>query len=237
MQATPKTILVVEDESSIASAVAARLRADGHRVTIADDGLRALDVANELQPDLVVLDLMLPGLDGLEVCTRLQAERAVPILMLTARDSEADMLTGLRAGADDYMTKPFSARELAARVNALLRRVDRIAADFAAAGPGQPVTRRVGAYEIDIQRRRVTGPDGTVHLTPTEFDLFAHLAGRNGDACSREELLASVWGYPSDSETRTVDSHVRALRRKLDDDAIRTVRGFGYAVDTSEVSV
>ena len=233
----PKKILVVEDEASIASAVAARLRADGHAVTIADDGLRALELAAAVEPDLVVLDLMLPGLDGIEVCTRLQAERAVPILMLTARDSEADLLTGLQAGADDYMTKPFSSRELAARVNALLRRVDRIVAAFAPSGsPDAATTRRIGAIEIDARRRQVTGAEGPIHLTPTEFDLLAHLAARNGEPCTREELLEQVWGYPDTTETRTVDSHVRALRRKVGDDTIRTVRGIGYAVDPVEVS-
>lgn len=233
-----KQILVVEDEHSIASAVAARLRADGHTVTIAADGVSALDTAAALEPDLVVLDLMLPGIDGIEVCRRLQAERAVPILMLTARDSEADLLAGLRAGADDYMTKPFSARELAARVNALLRRVDRIVAEFSDRGnPEKPALRHVGSLEIDARRRQVTGPHGPIHLTPTEFDLFAHLAARNGRPCSRAELLERVWGYPDTAETRTVDSHVRALRRKLGDDSIRTVRGIGYAVDPVEVAV
>lgn len=229
-----KTILVVEDEASIASAIAARLRAEGHDAIIVDNGLDAVAIAADRQPDLIVLDLMLPGLDGFEVCTRVQAERAVPILMLTARDSESDMLAGLELGADDYMTKPFSTRELVARVNALLRRVDRITAELTSA---TSAPRRIHDFEIDAARRRVTGPDGVVHLTPTEFDLLAHLAARNGNACTREELLASIWGYPEGSETRTVDSHVRALRRKLGDDIIRTVRGIGYAVDPTEVPV
>lgn len=228
----PKTVLVVEDEAPIASAVAARLRADGHRVVIACDGLEALELADELEPDLIVLDLMLPGLDGLEVCRRVQAHRAVPVLMLTAKDTEADLLAGLATGADDYLTKPFSARELAARVNALLRRVDRIAATFAS---GATSVRAFAGMQIDVARRQVTGPDGIVHLTPTEFDLLAHLASHAGTVCTRTDLLAAVWGYPHDAETRTIDSHVRALRRKLGDDVIRTVHGVGYAIDASEV--
>ena len=231
-----KTILVVEDEASIASALAARLRSEGHEAVIVDNGIDAVTRAAELQPDLIILDLMLPGLDGFEVCTRVQAERAVPILMLTARDSESDMLAGLELGADDYMTKPFSTRELVARVNALLRRVDRITSELTSGSPSV-ATRTVHGFVIDGARRHVTGPDGIVHLTPTEFDLLAHLAARNGTACTREELLAAIWGYPEDSETRTVDSHVRALRRKLGDDIIRTVRGTGYAVDPTEVPV
>ncbi|MFZ4516650.1 MAG: response regulator transcription factor [Acidimicrobiia bacterium] len=224
----PKSVLVVEDEAPIASAVAARLRADGHRVAIACDGLEALELADELEPDLVVLDLMLPKIDGLEVCRRIQAHRAVPVLMLTAKDTEADLLTGLATGADDYLTKPFSARELAARVNALLRRVDRIVASFAA---GSSPIRDIGDVRVDAARRQVTRNNDVVHLTPTEFDLFAHLTANAGAVCTRTDLLAAVWGYPQDAESRTIDSHVRALRRKLGDDLIRTVHGVGYAVN------
>src|SRR5215471_4471342 len=156
-----RTIVVIEDEVSIASAVAARLRSEGFTVEIATDG-----------PDLVVLDLMLPGLDGLEVCRRIQHERPVPVLMLTARDSETDMVVGLAVGADDYLTKPFSPRELVARVHALLRRVERAATTATNAGE----TLSVGGAELDLATRRVRRGDDTVHLTPTEFDLLAHLA-------------------------------------------------------------
>lgn len=222
-----RTIVVVEDEASIANAVAARLRSEGFDVEIAADGLAGVELCDRVRPDLVVLDLMLPGIDGLEVCRRVQRERAVPVLMLTARDSETDLLVGLAVGADDYMTKPFSARELVARVQTILRRVDRAAA--AAATPDRPV--RVGAVEIDPTTRRVRRDHDLVHLTPTEFDLLLFLAARPGAVATREQLLAEVWGYRDGAGVRTVDSHVRALRRKLGSSVVRTVHGVGYAVD------
>jgi DNA-binding response OmpR family regulator len=172
---------------------------------------------------------MLPGFDGLEVCRRIQADRPVPVLMLTARDDETDMLVGLGVGADDYMTKPFSPRELAARVHALLRRVDRSART---ADPAAPV--RLGQLEIDHAARRVSRSGATAHLTPLEFDLLATLAGRPSEVHAREALLQRVWGWatgPGAPTTRTVDSHVKALRRKLGADLIRTVHGVGYALE------
>jgi DNA-binding response OmpR family regulator len=218
-------VVVIEDEVPIASAVAARLRSEGYRVDVAHDGPAGVEVCERLQPDLVVLDLMLPGLDGLEVCRRIQHDRPVPVLMLTARDSETDMLVGLEVGADDYMTKPFSARELVARVHALLRRVDRLA------GAPAPTVLHIGDIEIDPSTRRVRRDGEAVHLTPTEFDLLVHLASRPGVVTTRERLLVEVWGYPDGSGARTVDSHVRALRRKLGADIVRTVHGVGYAVE------
>jgi DNA-binding response OmpR family regulator len=223
--ASARSVVVIEDEVPIASAIAARLRSEGYRVEVAHDGPAGVEVCEGLEPDLVVLDLMLPGLDGLEVCRRIQHERPVPVLMLTARDSEADMLVGLDVGADDYMTKPFSARELVARVHALLRRVDRLA------GEAVPSLVRIGDVEIDPSTRRVRRDGEAVHLTPTEFDLLVHLASRPGVVTTRERLLADVWGYPDGSGARTVDSHVRALRRKLGADIVRTVHGVGYAVE------
>jgi DNA-binding response OmpR family regulator len=220
--ALPRTILVVEDEASIAEAVATRLRSEGFAVTIAGDGPAGVERCRELHPDLVVLDLMLPGLDGLDVCRAIQRERPVPVLMLTARDSETDLVVGLEVGADDYLTKPFSARELVARVHALLRRVERRPAPRSGAVNLGPVT-------IDLEARRVQLDGATVHLTPTEFDLLAHLARRPTRVFTREELLAEVWGYHDGSGVRTVDSHVRALRRKLGNDVVRTVHGVGYA--------
>ncbi len=217
-----RTILVVEDEASIAEAVAARLRSEGFAVEIAGDGLAAVAACERLQPDLVVLDLMLPGLDGLEVCRRIQRDRPVPVLMLTARDSENDLVVGLAVGADDYLPKPFSARELTARVHALLRRVER-------AGEGAPApTVQLGAVQIDLADRRVRRGRKEIHLTPTEFELLAYLAQHPGRVFSRQQLLGEVWGYRDGSGTRTVDSHVRALRRKLGADAVRTVHGVGY---------
>ncbi|NYH44034.1 DNA-binding response OmpR family regulator [Micromonospora jinlongensis] len=221
---TQRRVLVVEDERTIAESIAARLRAEGFTVEIASDGPSAVAQFHAGQPDLVVLDVMLPGFDGLEVCRRIQADRAVPVLMLTARDDETDLLVGLAVGADDYLTKPFSMRELAARVHVLLRRLER------AAGAAPPAI-RIGGIEINQAERRVRLDGADVHLTPTEFDLLVHLAGRPRTVLPRERLLAEVWGWVDGSGTRTVDSHIKALRRKLGADLIRTVHGVGYALD------
>ncbi len=209
--------------------MAARLRSEGFSVEIAADGPIGVERCHDLQPDLVVLDLMLPGLDGLEVCEHIQADRPVPVLMLTARDSERDLVVGLGVGADDYMTKPFSTRELVARVHALLRRVDRDRAEGAGSGTHGPF--RVGEVVLDPAARRVTRNGEVVHLTPTEFDLFAFLAAAPDQVFTREELLAQVWGYEVVSGGRAVDSHVRAVRQKLGNNLIRTVHGVGYAFD------
>ena len=225
-----RTILVVEDEASIAEAVATRLRSEGFAVSIAADGPSGVELCRGLRPDLVVLDLMLPGLDGLDVCREIQRDRPVPVLMLTARDSETDLIVGLAVGADDYLTKPFSSRELVARVHALLRRVER-----------RPVVSpeivQLGAVTIDPVSRRVQCADEQVHLTPTEFDLLAYLAERPLRVFTREQLLSEVWGYHDGAGARTVDSHVRALRRKLGNDVVRTVHGVGYAAGDSDDEV
>ena len=218
---SPATVVVVEDEPVIAEAVAARLRADGHRVEVAADGPAGVALCWRLQPDLVVLDVMLPGLDGYEVCRQVQAASAVPVLMLTARDDETDVVVGLRVGADDYLTKPFSPRELSARVAALLRRASR----------SEPRARpRLGDVELDPASRVVRRDGEVVHLTPTEFDLLLRLADAPGAVVGRDQLLAEVWGWRGGgSTTRTVDTHVAALRRKLGDGVVRTVHGVGYA--------
>src|SRR5215510_11826877 len=223
-----RRILVVEDERTIAEPVAARLRAEGFAVDLAHDGPSAVAVAAATRPDLVVLDVMLPGFDGLEVCRRIQAVRPTPVLMLTARDDETDLLVGLAVGADDYMVKPFSMRELAARVHALLRR----AARSTPVPPGPP-TLRFGDLEINQAERRVLRAGVEAHLTPTEFDLLVHLAANPRTVLPRERLLADVWGWADASGTRTVDSHIKGLRRKLGPDLIRTVHGVGYALESA----
>ncbi len=220
-----RRILVVEDEPAIAEAVAARLRAEGFDVTTAGDGPGAVAAAEQWRPDLVVLDIMLPGFDGLEVCRRIHAERHVPVIMLTARDDETDLLVGLAVGADDYLTKPFSLRELAARVQVVLRRSDRVSPR----STGASIT--IGDLEIDPDQRRVRRAGIEIHLTPIEFDLLHHFATRPRAVLPRERLLDQVWRWPDASGTRTVDSHVKSLRRKLGADVIRTVHGVGYALE------
>ncbi|MEO6987072.1 MAG: response regulator transcription factor [Aquihabitans sp.] len=225
-----RRILVVEDEALIADAVAARLRSEGHEVQLAADGPSGVAQAQRWDPDLVILDLMLPGIDGLEVCRQIQRDRHVPVMMLTARDDETDLVIGLAVGADDYLTKPFSMRELVARVQALLRRMDALS--------GTTASRDLHLdddIEIDVDARRVRQHGEIVHLTPTEFDLLVCLAERPGRVLTRERLLRDVWGYRDGSGARTVDSHVRALRRKLGDSTVRTVHGVGYALGESDV--
>ena len=222
-----RSVVVVEDEAAIAMAIATRLEQEGFRVATAGDGPTGVATCLRLEPDLVILDLMLPGFDGLEVCKRIQEDRAVPVLMLTARDAEKDVLIGLGVGADDYMTKPFSMRELVARVHAVLRRVER--SSDRAAGPIE-----IGEVRIDPVSRRVKRNGETVHLTATEFDLLHHLAVHSGAVFTRTQLLQEVWGFAGDAGQRTVDSHVRALRRKLDAGVIRTVHGVGYALGGEE---
>ncbi|GAA3956869.1 DNA-binding response regulator [Amorphoplanes auranticolor] len=221
---------MVEDERTIAEAVAARLRAEGFEVDIAGDGPSAVETARRTRPDAIVLDVMLPGFDGLEVCRRIQADRGVPVLMLTARDDETDLLVGLAVGADDYLTKPFSMRELTARVHALLRRAGRSSAPEEPV-PAENAMLRFGDLEINLAERRVLRAGVEARLTPTEFDLLVHLAGRPRTVLPRERLLADVWGWADASGTRTVDSHIKGLRRKLGADLIRTVHGVGYALE------
>ncbi|RNL65391.1 DNA-binding response regulator [Nocardioides marmoriginsengisoli] len=221
----PSRILVVEDDAVINQAVTDRLRGEGYEVDQAWDGPGAVALFAETDPDLVLLDVMLPGYDGHEVCRRIQAERPVPVLMVTARDDETDILVGLGVGADDYLTKPFRMRELVARVAALLRRVER-ATTLASRSEVA-----FGDLRIDAGSRRVQVGDAEVHLTPIEFDLLLCLAGSVGVVLTRESLYAEVWGWSGASGTRTVDSHVKALRAKIGADRIRTVHGVGYALE------
>jgi DNA-binding response OmpR family regulator len=222
-----RRIAVIEDEATIADSVAARLRAEGFEVETAADGHEGVELCRRFRPDLVVLDLMLPGIDGLEVCRRIQRDRELPVLMLTARDSETDLEVGLAVGADDYVTKPFSARELVARVRALLRRTDR-----APAGENTPV--RVGDLVVDPGTRRVSRDGREAHLTPTEFELLHRLAQSPHLVFARSRLLEQVWGHRVAAGERTVDSHVRSIRRKLGPTVIRTVHGVGYALGTED---
>jgi DNA-binding response OmpR family regulator len=222
-------IAVIEDEATIATSIAARLQAEGFEVEIAGDGIGGVALCQRFRPDVVILDLMLPGLDGLDVCRRIQRDRQVPVLMLTARDSESDLEIGLAVGGDDYMTKPFSPRELVARVRALLRRAGRPV-------PGDPaVTIRLGTLAIDPGSRLVTSSGQVVHLTPIEFDLLYRLAEAPHVVFGRRRLLEEVWDYHVGAGERTVDSHVRAIRRKLGHSVIRTVHGIGYALDTTDL--
>jgi len=223
-----RTILVVDDEEAIAEAVRKRLESEGYRVVVAHDGPEAIARHAEHAPDLVVLDLMLPGMDGLEVCKAIQHDRWTPVLMLTARTEEADKVAGFAVGADDYLTKPFSLRELAARVSAILRRIERMR------GQEQegPIERH--GLAIDPQRRLVSVDDQEIALTPLEFEILYTLAREPGVVMARDQLMDRVWGYRDYAGGRVVDSHVARIRRKLGEDGndprfIRTVHGVGYA--------
>lgn len=228
MTATPARLLVVEDDEVINESLTLRLEAQGYAVTRAFDGPGAVEAFTADPPDVVLLDIMLPGFDGLEVCRRIQAIRPVPVLMLTARDEETDILIGLAVGADDYVTKPFRMREVVARVQALLRRVER-AAELAARPTATDLV--VGGLTLSPRARRVTVRGSEIHLTPLEFDLLRVLAEAPGRVFERDQLLRDVWGWADAYGTRTLDSHVKALRAKIGADRIRTVHGVGYAAE------
>ena len=220
-------ILVIEDDPGIARIVSLYLERDGHRVTAIGDGLAGLRAARESTPDLIVLDLMLPRLDGMEVCRTLRAESDVPIIMATARVDEEDRLAGLDSGADDYILKPFSPRELAARVRAVLRRTAR---QTAAAGPSLI---EYDGLTIDRKARTVQRGDAQPSLTPTEFRLLVLLATEPGRVFTRDQIIDGVFGYDFDGFDRTVDVHIANLRRKIEPDArkpryVHTVHGVGY---------
>ena len=221
------TVLIVEDDPDTVNLVQMYLRRDGHKVLSARDGLEGLRLAREARPDLVVLDLMLPKLDGMEVCRALREESSVPIVMLTARVEEEDRLAGLDLGADDYVTKPFSPRELAARVRAVLRRIARDALD---AGPS---LLEYGSIVVDTRRHAVRVGQKGVTLTPTEFRLLATMVREPGRTFTRDQIIDQVFGYDFDGFDRTVDAHVSSLRRKIESDPrnpgyIHTVYGVGY---------
>ena len=220
-------VLVIEDERPIADLLRLYLTRDGFGVHVEHDGVAGLAAVRRLRPVACVVDIAVPGIDGTEVCRRMRADGDwTPVLFLTARDDEVDRVVGLELGADDYVTKPFSPRELVARVRAVLRRTSGAAGSVA-------VALRVGAVALDPERREVTVDGVPAVLTQTEFDLLAHLMRRPGRVYTREELLASVWGYAAQAGTRTVDVHVAQVRAKLGDAAgmVRTVRGVGYTAD------
>ena len=218
-------IVVIEDEKPIAELLRLYLTRDGFDVHTEIDGIAGLAAVRSHQPAAVIVDVGLPGMDGTEVCRTLRAEdNWVPIIFCTARDEEVDRILGLELGADDYVTKPFSPREVVARVKSLVRR-----SALASQGPG---LLRIGRLSVDATRRRVAIDDREVQLTATEFDLLAHLMSEPGRVFSRDQLLTEVWGYASSVGTRTVDVHVAQLRAKLGDASpLRTVRGVGYAVE------
>jgi two-component system OmpR family response regulator len=219
-------ILVVEDDPNILEALKYNLGREGYDTLTAVDGAQAIEAARANKPDLIILDIMLPKMSGFEVCRILRKEMAVPIIMLTARDDEIDKITGLDLGADDYMTKPFSMRELMARVRAMLRRME-----IKTVIPETPV--KSGDLEIDIRHHMITRAGIALNLSPKEFDLLVFLAGNKGLVFSRDQLLEKVWGYEYSGDTRTVDVHIRWLREKIENNSeepkrLITVRGVGY---------
>jgi len=225
-----RTVLVVEDEATMAAALRYNLEREGYRCLVAPDGSRALELARDERPDLLLLDLMLPGIDGIEVCRRVRARSNVPIIMLTARVDEVDRVVGLEVGADDYVTKPFGMRELLARVRAGLRRADM-----------RPIEEDVllkltPDLAVDPNRREVLRGGRPVPMKPKEFDLILFLARHPRQVFTREQLLDRVWGYEYAGQTRTVDVHVRWLREKIEPDPanpayLLTNRGVGYRLE------
>jgi len=225
-----KRVLVVDDDVKTVELVKLYLNRDGYRVLTAYDGVEALRLARESRPDLIVLDLMLPGIDGLEVCRTLRAESDVAIIMLTARTTDQDKLTGLELGADDYVTKPFSPRELAARVRAVLRRL-----------PGErgPAEIKYGELTVNFRKREASLAGKPLNLTAVEFKLLGVLAKEPGRVFSRAELIEKALGYDFDGFDRTIDVHILNLRRKLEPDPshpryIKTVYGVGYKLSRGE---
>src|SRR3954464_7863185 len=224
-----RTILVVEDETTLRETLADALEAEGFQVVQAADGRAALSRFRADRPDLILLDLMLPELSGIEVCRIIRAESGVPIVMLTAKDSELDKVVGLELGADDYVTKPFSLRELSARIRALFRRSEQVAAPDAVG----PKVVDLGRVQVDLAGHRCLREGETVAIKPKAFELLAFLLRHPGQAFTRDQLLERVWGYDYAGETRTVDVHIHWLRSEIEADPrepayIHTVRGVGY---------
>ena len=225
-------ILIVEDDQNLLATLKYNLLKESYDVTTAVDGVQAIETARSEKPELIVLDVMLPKLSGFEVCRILRKEMTVPILMLTAKTEEVDKIVGLEIGADDYMTKPFSMRELLARVRAMLRRADMSRLQPAS----EQKNLKIGDLEIDIGRHQALHRGSLLDLTPKEYDLLAFFARNKGFVFSREQLLEKVWGYDYAGDTRTVDVHIRWLRQKIERDPahprnLLTVRGAGYKLE------
>ena len=230
MNSQTARILVVEDEPSLVETISYNLRRVGYEVQSERDGINGLRAAQAQMPDLVILDLMLPGMDGLDVCRPLRRTSSVPILILTARNDEVDKVVGLEMGADDYVTKPFSMRELLARVKAMLRR------NAAAPVLAAPHALQFGDFALDESRHEIRRHGTPLTLTPLEYNLLEFLLRNHGATFSRETLLEKVWGYDYAGDSRTVDVHVRSLREKIEDTPgaprrLMTVRGVGYRLD------
>lgn len=228
---TASKILVVEDDPDLLETLKYNLKKESYSVVTAVDGEQALEAARKEKPDLIILDVMLPKLNGFEVCRILRKDMTVPILMLTAKASETDRVVGLEIGADDYVTKPFSMRELIARIRAMLRRTK-----IAEEQPESEALLKIGDIELDISRHVASKGRVALDLTPKEFDLLVFLARHKGLVFSREQLLEKVWGYDYAGDTRTVDVHIRWLREKIEDHPnepklLVTVRGVGYKLE------
>ena len=230
---TGNKILVVEDDKTLLDVLKYNLIKESYSVVTAVDGVQALEIARSEKPDLIILDIMLPKLGGFEVCRILRKEMTMPILMLTAKVGEIDKVVGLELGADDYLTKPFSLKELLARIRAMLRRVEMVEQEMLSSNETAPPTIRVGDLEIDLARYQVSRGGSALELSPKEFELLAFLAKNKGQALSRDRLLEKVWGYNYAGDTRTVDVHIRWLRQRIENDPahprhLLTVRGVGY---------
>lgn len=217
-------ILIIDDESSIHNVLSAYLRAEGYDFQSAYEGKTGLAAARSFKPDIIVLDVMLPGMDGIELLANLRRESNVYVIMLTARSEETDKIVGLSVGADDYLTKPFSPRELVARIKAALRRLQNPSGNF-----GETAILNFAHLRIDVAARRVWVGESLIDLTSVEFDLLLALAQHQSMVLSREQLLEKVWGYDYFGDTRVVDVHIGHIRQKLGDESmIETIRGVGY---------
>lgn len=226
-------ILLVEDETSLQATIAYNLKKAGYEISTASDGETALELAKDQRPDLVLLDVMLPTIDGFDVCRNIRRSSGVPIIILTARNDEIDRVVGLEIGADDYLTKPFSMRELLARVKAILRRRDLLEQDMVNENKPKPSVISVGELSIDLDAYRVTLGEREITLKPKELELLVHLVRHRGNVCPTRQLLGEVWGYDYYGDSRTLAVHIHGLREKLEAEPggsrlIETVRGVGY---------